>query len=238
MIVIPMAGNSSRFFKAGFDRPKHQLTLHGRYVFDLAVASFANYFANEPFLFIVRDTYHTLDFVEQRVQALGIQQYKIKVLAEDTKGQAHTVYLGIEDPTIADDEPIWIFNIDTFHHNFTKPDFIDQVDGYLEVFKGEGDHWSFVASDANDRVIQTAEKQRISEYCSNGLYYFKSKALFMQMFEDALKQALRVKGEYYIAPLYNILLDQGCIIRQKLVDIEDMSFCGTPDEYHQLRSAD
>ncbi len=229
-----MAGKSSRFFKAGFDKPKHQLTLNDQYVFDLAVESFAEFFKTELFLFILQDTYQTLEFVEQRIKALGIEQALIHVLDNDTMGQAHTVYLGIDNPDIDDEEPLFIFNIDTFHHNFIKPDFVDQVDGYLEVFKGEGDHWSFVAIDADGVVTHTAEKERISEYCSNGLYYFKSKKLFMQMFDDAVKQKLMVKGEYYIAPMYNLLIKQGCLIRQSLVELEAMSFCGTPDEYYHL----
>ena len=44
MIVIPMAGLSSRFFKAGFEVPKYQLKINDSYVFDLALKSFIQYF--------------------------------------------------------------------------------------------------------------------------------------------------------------------------------------------------
>lgn len=54
MIVIPMAGMSSRFFKAGYTQPKYMLEAHGQTLFEHSVNSFAAYFASTPFLFIVR----------------------------------------------------------------------------------------------------------------------------------------------------------------------------------------
>ena len=55
MIVIPMAGLSSRFTKAGYDKPKYMLEAFGRSLFWHAVSSFSNYFDSEDFLFIARD---------------------------------------------------------------------------------------------------------------------------------------------------------------------------------------
>ena len=40
MIVIPMAGLSQPFTRAGYDRPKYMLEAHGRTLFDQAVLSF------------------------------------------------------------------------------------------------------------------------------------------------------------------------------------------------------
>ena len=45
MFVIPMAGLSSRFFKAGFEVPKYQLSIADTIVFDLAIKSFERYFS-------------------------------------------------------------------------------------------------------------------------------------------------------------------------------------------------
>ena len=44
MIVIPMAGLSSRFFKASYDIPKYMLTAHDESLFDHSVKSFSQYF--------------------------------------------------------------------------------------------------------------------------------------------------------------------------------------------------
>ena len=66
MIVIPMAGMSSRFFKAGYDKPKYMLTAHEKTLFEHSVNSFEKYFSKEDFLFIVRDVFETVEFVKER----------------------------------------------------------------------------------------------------------------------------------------------------------------------------
>ena len=235
MFVIPMAGLSSRFFKAGFEVPKYQLSIADTIVFDLAIKSFERYFSTDLFLLIVRDVYDTPRFVAERLAHLGVQNFMIHTLDGETAGQAETVALGLGNPSIDDDEPIYIFNIDTFRYGFEKPDWVESVDGYLEVFEGKGDHWSFIAVDDYDKVIKTTEKQRISNLCSDGLYYFKSKQQYLSLFQQAIAQQLTVNNEYYIAPMYNLLIAQGSRVSYVKITEDDIDFCGTPDEYQALK---
>ena len=60
MFCFPMAGKSSRFFNAGFDKPKHQLTIGKKSVFELVINSFFEYFSSEQFIFICRDEYNNI----------------------------------------------------------------------------------------------------------------------------------------------------------------------------------
>lgn len=233
MIVIPMAGLSSRFFKAGYELPKYQLDMGGKTVFARSLESFEAYFETDLFVIILRDVYDTKAFVEREMQNLGIKHYQLCVLDGETEGQAETVYLGIQNT--ADDEELYIFNIDTFRYGFKKPDFAKDCDGYLEVFKGEGDHWSFVGIDENNKVIRTTEKERISDLCSDGLYYFNKAGVFKSLFEKTKAEKLYVKGELYIAPMYNLMIEQGADIRYELIEMSDIDFCGTPDEYVALK---
>lgn len=236
MFVIPMAGLSSRFFKAGYTVPKYQLTIDDKTVFAQSLLSFSHYFDSELFVIILRDVYDTKAFVEQQLKQLGLKRYLIRVIENETQGQAHTVYLGINESDIADDEPVYIFNIDTFRYQYRKPDFVDTCDGYLEVFEGEGEHWSFIEINEQDRVVRTTEKERISNLCSDGLYYFATKKLFSDLFEYAQTHDLSIKGELYIAPLYNVLIQQGCDIRYVTIKPNDIDFCGTPAEYEHLKT--
>ena len=142
MIVIPMAGLSSRFFKAGYHIPKYQLPLNNKTIFSWAISSFSNYFITDFFVFIYREIYNTKEFIEQEIQKLGILDYQLICLDHETLGQADTVYQGIAN--ISEDTELFIFNIDSKLLNFTKPSWINQCDGYLEVFQGEGNHWSFI----------------------------------------------------------------------------------------------
>lgn len=237
MIIIPMAGLSSRFSKAGYTQPKYRLEAHGQSLFDHAVKSFERYFDTENFMFIVRDADDAPDYVSQRALSLGIKNFKIITLANNTRGQAETVYLGLQQIKETD-ESVTIFNIDTFRPDFSFPQDLNEWDGYLEVFTGEGDNWSFAkpASIHSTQVIETAEKRAISNLCCTGLYYFKSAQQYLETYLAyiALPQEQWEKGELYIAPLYNDLIKNGKNIHYHLIPRDAVIFCGVPDEYHEF----
>ena len=57
MIIIPMAGLSSRFFNAGFKEPKYKLRAHGKTLFEWSVKTFEKLYQTEKFIFICRDVF-------------------------------------------------------------------------------------------------------------------------------------------------------------------------------------
>lgn len=234
MIIIPMAGLSSRFFKVGYNKPKYQLDLNGETVFAWSVCSFKHYFKTDKFIFIYRDIYDTQNFIKSEIKKLGIVDYELICLPTETLGQADTVYQGIRH--IQSDNEMYIFNIDSKIIDFRKPSWVHECDGYLEVFKGDGNHWSFALPEnsKSKKVVRTAEKERISDLCSDGLYYFKKKSVFEQLFLKAVELGDTAKNEYYIAPLYNGLIEQEGVVFYDLIDSDKILFCGTPNEYLNL----
>ena len=142
MIVFPMAGLSSRFTKAGYDRPKWMLPLAGRPLLDWSLLGFSEMFESETFLLIHLDRPGVAEFVRARAEAIGIRNLRMVALPEPTRGQAETVWLGLERLCVPDVEPVTIFNIDTIRPGVRKAAF-DGYDGWLECFVGAGDHWSF-----------------------------------------------------------------------------------------------
>lgn len=237
MIVIPMAGLSSRFKKAGFSKPKYMLEAKGKTLFEHSILSFERYFDKEEFLFIVLDVFGTPAFVEESAAALGIKKIKVITLNDPTRGQAETVYLGLKKSEVSLSSPITIFNIDTFRPGFEYPSDFDifKVDGYLETFFGEGSNWSNVLpqGEGSNKVVKTAEKQEISKFCCTGLYHFKSADQFCKVFEIYLDKPLEELqgGELYIAPMYNELISTGADIRFTVIGRDQVIFCGVPDEY-------
>jgi hypothetical protein len=231
MIVFPMAGESRRFSDAGFAAPKYMLPLGGTNGFACAVAGFRPYFGKEPFLFVLRDVAGTRRFVEEHTQALGISDARIVVLDAPTDGQATTVALGLEKSRAPLDQPLTIFNIDTFRLDPAYPE-MPRCEGWLEVFAGSGDNWSFVAPGAGNTVLRTAEKEPISDLCCTGLYGFATAGHFLEAF--AAEQRTPQAKERYVAPLYNHLIARGADIRYRTVAREEIAFCGVPDEYRAL----
>lgn len=238
MIVIPMLGRSSRFFRAGYSLPKYELPIGGETVFDYVIRSFEPYFETDEFFFGVREDFHAYEFVSQKLKERGISEFQIFEFDRETEGQASSVWEILKLSEVLSEKPeaeLLVFNADTFLTRFQIEPPELAGDGYLEVFRGEGDHWSFVkpTGDGN-RVLRTAEKLRISDLCSNGLYYFRSVEIYGRGYEELVRTDDRTNGEFYIAPMYNHLIRLGMDIRYKLVQEDDSVFCGTPAEYEHL----
>ncbi|SFV15116.1 dTDP-glucose pyrophosphorylase [Methylobacterium sp. 174MFSha1.1] len=235
MIVLPMAGLSRRFLDAGYDRPKYELPLAGRPVFDWALLSFERSFTTQSILIVYRDLPGLTQFLEERCAACGASNVRLVALPEPTRGQAETVALGLDKAGVALDEPLTIFNIDTFRPGLSVEPSATKCHGSLETFVGEGSHWSFVepVDPGSARVRRVVEKVRISHYCCTGLYSFYDAQTYYQSYEQEL--ANPSSHELFVAPLYQHMINRGLEVNYTVIDKSDVLFCGTPDEYEFLR---
>lgn len=237
MIIIPMAGLSSRFTKSGYTKPKYMLPLAGKSVFAHSIESFSAYFETMPFIFIARAVVDTEAFIRQETRKLGIKDVRIVILDHETAGQAETVEFGVKKAKLNSEAPLTIFNIDTFRKGFHFPDipWFKSSDGYLEVFKGEGDNWSYIGPKENSNeciVMRTTEKQPISDLCCDGLYHFARISDFLSAL--AQERMNPSSQELYVAPLYNHLIRNNKKINYNLIDKNLITFCGVPSEYISL----
>lgn len=236
MFVFPMLGRSSRFFNAGYTVPKYKLPLgkEGQIVFDHVLGSFRRYFDTDLFVLLCRADTNDRAFLTERMRALGVRRFEVIEHEGETSGQAESVELSLA--RASKEEELFIFNIDTVLYNFKKDPARGEVAGYLEVFRGEGTHWSFVESSPHHpgHAARVVEKERISDLCSNGLYYFATVLTFANALNAYRQKHEGVSGELYVAPLYNELIERGLSVSYKLVPSEEIGFCGVPDEYIEL----
>ena len=229
MIVFPMAGQSSRFFNAGYSRPKYELPIGNQTLFARVVASFGAYYDSKPFLFIVPNRFGAASFVAAEISKLGIKNFEIVTLVTDTRGQAESVIEGLKNHAWSD--PFVIFNIDTIRPNFRWPE--NFGDGFIEVFEcKEGDNWSFIEPRDDLHVASTTEKVRISNLCSTGIYGFSSPQIYRQAYENSWRES----GERFVAPLFNHLIKNGLAVTFKTINKEDIFHCGVPEDYEQTHS--
>jgi hypothetical protein len=174
-------------------------------------------------------------FVRDECWNLGIADAHISVLRANTRGQAETVELGLLAAAVPGNEPVTIFNIDTFRPSFSVPALGEPTDGYLEVFRGEGANWSYVrpAAVGSNIAAETAEKQPISDLCCTGLYHFGSADLFRSTYDGFASHVVPSSAlrELYVAAMYDALIRNGYTIRYSLFPAEAAIFCGVPAEY-------
>lgn len=227
-IVITMGGLGSRFQKAGFKQPKYMITVKGKTLFEWSMQSLENFYGSH-FIFIVQKKDNSTDFINEKCKLLGIINYDIIEIDYLTNGQAATALLA--EKRWDESEPLFIYNIDTFvsHHKLTPMEITG--DGFIPCFCGVGDHWSFVKINSAGNAIEVREKNRISNYCSIGAYYFKSCSLYRKVYNQLYVEKKYLEhGEEYIAPMYNELIRCGYVVKIQVIDNEFVHVLGTPEE--------
>ncbi|HEX4269794.1 MAG TPA: NTP transferase domain-containing protein [Rhizomicrobium sp.] len=242
IFTFPMAGESRRFATAGYRQPKFRLDIHGAPLFDHVVNGFSAYFDSDVFLFIARNA-AAATFARQRCKALGVARSCVITLDHGTSGQAETVFAGLEKADIGDDDAIAVFNVDTIRPGYVKPDHVADpcCAGYLEVFRGTGPGWSYVAPDVREgrTVVMVAEKLAISDLCCTGLYYFRKAGDFRWAYRHpAPPRSQAERQERYVAPLYNALIACGERIVFTEIASSQIVFCGTPQEYEEAAASE
>jgi hypothetical protein len=156
--------------------------------------------------------------------------FLIKKIDFVTDGQAATAVLAKDSCDMK--EPILIYNIDTFVVPYSMSACDIKGDGFIPCSAMNGDHWSFVRTDENNKAVEVCEKKRISDNCSVGLYYFASYDLFCRSFEKFYsdKEACRHASEKYIAPIYNLLIREKMDVYISNIKPENVFVLGTPEE--------
>lgn len=232
-IVITMGGLGSRFRKAGYSVPKYEIMVLNKTLFEWSMLSLNNFF-DEDFIFCVRKDDNAVDFITEKCKELGIKG-KIVELKDVTKGQAETV-LFARNLWKPKDE-LFIYNIDTYVESDELSQECIHGDGFIPCFSSAGNHWSFVKLDVDGRALEVREKERISDNCSIGAYYFSSADLYENIYYEYYGNGARLEhGEEYIAPMYNLMIKNKYDVYIQSVPSEKVHVLGTPEEVDQFKS--
>jgi dTDP-glucose pyrophosphorylase len=228
-IVMPMAGRGSRFAQIGIATPKPLIPVRGKPMYAWATDGLPLGRARRLIFICLAE--HLTDLALAEDIKARYAQYDPAIIALDevTEGQACTVLTARR--LIDNDDPLLIFNADTYCPTTLDQslrDFGAPVDGVLDVFRAEGDKWSFARADEQGRVVETAEKRRISPWATTGLYYFRRGSDFVQHATAMIAANERSNNEFYVAPVYNRLIAAGGDVR--INPVEHVWVLGTPED--------
>ena len=231
-VVITMGGLGSRFRKAGYKVPKYMIEAKGKTLFEWSIISLEGYKKDVVQYIFIAMKDEDLDiagFVRSKCEELGIIDYHLILLDYLTDGQATTATLA--EKYWNSEHALLIYNIDTYVEPGQMNSEELRGDGFIPCFKAEGDHWSFVRLDEQGRVVEIKEKQRISDHCTLGAYYFSSARLYRELYEEFYSDDSQMeKNEKYIAPLYNLMIEKGMPVTISIVDAAKVHVLGTPEE--------
>lgn len=229
-IIITMAGLGSRFKKAGYNVPKYKIEAKGKTLFEWSMDSLLDYNQHtNTYIFIVREEDHSADFIRKQCEKYGIKNIQIIEIDYMTDGQATTAMLAM--PHCNPDAPVMIYNIDTYVEPYEMKYDAIKGEGHIPCFHAEGDHWSFVKLNHDGSAVEVREKQRISDNCTLGAYYFSSAKLYEKLYKEYYSDNCHMeKNEKYIAPLYNYMIEKGMLVTISIVDADKVHVLGTPEE--------
>lgn len=238
-ILIPMAGEGSRFAKAGYEKPKPFIDVKGKPMIQRVLENL-NY-PNAKYVLVARKEHmdSEKDLVKQIESEFNATFIPIEKL---TEGTACTVLFGRK--YINNEQPLLIANSDQIVDVSIK-DYINdclekKLDGSILTFidKYRDPKWSFAKLNSNGHVIEVREKEVISEFATVGIYFYSQGKLFVNAALDMIVQNDRVNNEFYTAPTYNYAIKEGAKIGIYNIDFEQMHGIGIPEDlnkYMQLK---
>jgi HAD superfamily hydrolase (TIGR01509 family) len=237
-IVIPMAGEGSRFQKAGYTVPKPFILVKGKPMIQWVIENLQSSLNSVElfFFFLCRKSHLDSYPFSSILNSFGIK-YKIIPIDSLTEGAACTVLLSKE--FINTQDPLVIVNSDQylewdssiFYSCLLNPTY----DGIISTFYSPDPNdikWSFARLDENLFVDHVAEKQWISPYGTTGIYGWSHGSDFVKYAELMIQKNIRVNNEFYICPVYNeAILDKK---RFRTLECKKLWGLGVPDDLRKF----
>ena len=216
-LVLPAAGLGSRFRDVGELRPKPLIP-----VFDLPMIMWVllNFpLRSDDKVWIISQA---KDSIPDAIRLLlNTLPFEVEFLEIDglTEGPASTVNLVLEN--LPDSEGLIVANTDQYVFSDLSP-FVKMVRskssaGQILTMHASSNAWSYVGRDLNGKIDRVIEKVEISNEATVGVYGWATVAFAKSAFNDTFQRNIRTNNEFYVAPTYNYLIEQGLSVETCLV---------------------
>lgn len=227
-VVIPMAGAGSRFAIAGYDTPKPFIKFNNKMMIEHVLGSFRS--VDAKFILVLQEKFLTeqkeqLEELKSKYRLNFVTVPKLTMGAAITALAAHKEIDEKYDIVFADSDNI-------FRHsdirNFISYARSNDLSGALLTITSDKSCYSYAKTDKNGYLVETKEKEVISNHAITGAYYFKSLQQFRNSVIDLVVESDLSKGEFYMSNVYNHLKK----ITNKIgvYDIEHFDCVGTPEQ--------
>jgi glucose-1-phosphate thymidylyltransferase len=222
-IVIPTAGFGTRLRPHTWSRPKPLICVAGKPVLAHVLDKFFQLPVIDELVFIVG---YLGDQIEAYVQEAYPHLKTRYVVQEELIGQSHAIWLAREGLT----GPVLIAFVDTLIETdlSTLPD--EKADAVIWV-KEVPDPRRFGVAEVGDdgwvrRLIEKPEDMS-NNLAVVGFYYLKKAEKLIEAIEEQMERQTQLKGEFFIADAFNILLEAG--LKMRVQPVEVWNDCGKPD---------
>lgn len=233
-IIMPMAGEGSRFAKAGWTTPKPLIELNGQPLFKHAISSVSAVGVQMKYSFIVRQEHIDKYAIDEGIKSF-LPEANIFSVLKTTRGAVETCLMA--ESAIADEDAVIVMDCDL---EFRSKEFLKIIKsilsepveksggGALVSFESDQPRYSYAELGDDGLVKRTAEKEVISNHALCGAYFFSTGREFKQIAHRLLDEPEFKKPEYYVSLLYNYMLERG--EKVYLAPMEEYYSYGTPEE--------
>lgn len=231
-VVIPMAGEGSRFVEAGYTFPKPLIEIGDKTMIQTVVDNL-NIQAN--YVFLVRQEH--IDKYVGLIQLLKNLSDKVTIVSVDvlTEGAACTVLLAKD--YINNDNPLLLANSDQYvlwdSSEFIYSMIESEADGGILTFEANHPKWSYAKTDEYGWVTEVAEKIPISSHATVGIYYWSKGSDYVKYAEQMIDKNIRVNNEFYVCPVFNEAIED--YKRVRIFEAEKMFGLGDPESLAQFK---
>ena len=225
-ILIPMAGRGKRFEDVGYSFPKPLIDIEGKPMIQLIIE---NLNLTGKHIFLCQKEHYEKYALDKLLEMLS-PNCKIIQIDGITGGAAVTALKAKE--LINNDEELIIANSDQWI-NWNPQHFLsflqnNDADGGIITFISTHPKWSFVKVNESGLITELAEKKPISNIATAGIYYYKHGKTFVEAAEQMITKNIRTNNEFYIAPAYNEIIQNGGKVFH--YPVAEMYGLGTPED--------
>lgn len=225
-VLIPMAGEGSRFKDAGYKDSKPMIKVKNKTMIEIVTSNIG---IDAEYIFIVKkeddDLYNIAEFISKNVE-------RSKIIIQDGKLPGAVSSSLLAKDLIDNDDHLVIANIDQYIDDdiaLIINDFILKgVDGGILTFENSDPKWSYVKNNDFGTVDAVAEKNVISNEATCGIYFWNKGSDYVKYSNKMIEKDIKTNNEFYICPVYNEAIgDQKLIISHKVKAMHGM---GTPGD--------
>ena len=223
-IVIPMAGRGSRFAKEGYAMPKPLIDVHGKPMIEVVTNNIRPK-CEHKFIYLCLQEHLEKYNLENRLKEMSPNCIVVPV-NQVTEGAACTVLLA--EKYIDNEDMLMMANSDQYV-DIDINEYIqamDDSDGLIMTMYADDPKWSFIKYDERKYVTMVREKEVISNEATVGIYNFKRGSDFVQYAYQMIDKNIRVNNEFYVAPVYNEMIEDGKKVKFYNVGREDDGMYG------------
>jgi dTDP-glucose pyrophosphorylase len=236
-IVIPMAGEGSRFRQAGYAKPKPFIDVMGKPMIKWVMENLD--VPGAHFILIARKEHVN---AEQELAEALKKEFPVTIITVDqlTEGTVCTVlfarkYINNNVPLLIANSDQWVeFSLEGMLRDAHQ----NKWDGSILTFTDTemNPKWSFAKVNKKGEVIEVKEKVAISDKATVGIYFFGKGSDFVDAAIDMIVHNERVNNEFYTCPVYNWAIKNDLRIGIYDIPASAMHGLGTPEDLDSFLS--